>query len=181
MKVFYLGRKPPSFPPALDWRRWGGDPVFEMDAFVIFNLDGDLAKADIEKAQLARMHGRPWLYFGEMPVSPFSEPVSSCRNFKPEEMMEAYINALSELPRTNYQPIDCNFYDNFEAAIVQRRSVKIEYRGVEKEVVLRVETRLLDLKTKQTEEYVQFRNGDWLRLDRVVSVDGVVAGESCRF
>lgn len=180
MKIFYLGRKPAAFPPALEWRRWGGDHLFELDAFVLFNLDGDLTEGDIEKAQIARLHGRPWLYFGDVPFPPFSAPTRSCRTFEPEQMMEEYLQTLSALPRTNYQPIDCNFYDNFEAAIVQRRSVKIEYRGLEKRP-LRVETRLLDTKTHKTEEYVQFRNGDWLRLDRVVSVDGVAAGESCKF
>jgi Rho-binding antiterminator len=180
MKVFYLGRKPSNFPPALDWRRWGEEPMFEVDAFVLFNLAGDLTSAEIEKAQLAGMHGRPWLYFGEMPFSPFSKSARSWQTFEPEKMMEEYLQALSALPRTNYQPIDCNFYDNFEAAIVQRRSVKIKYRGLG-ESPLRIETRLLDTKTDKTEEYVQFRNGDWLRLDRVISVDGLAAGESCRF
>lgn len=180
MKIFYLGRKPSNFPPTLDWRRWGGDPIFEMDALIIFNLDGQITTEDILKAELSRLHGRPWLYFGTQPLLPYSEVARRFTEFKPAEELAEYLNAFIGLPRTNYQPIDCNFYDNFEAAIVQRRSVKIEYRGTGT-LPLRVETRLLDTKTDKTEEYVQFRNGDWLRLDRVISVDGVAAGDSCRF
>lgn len=154
--------------------------MFEVDALIIFNLDGQISTADIEKVELSRLHGRPWLYFGTQALLPYSEVARRFTKFKPEEELAEYLNAFTGLPRTNYQPIDCNFYDNFEAAIVQRRSVKIEYRGIGRSP-LRVETRLLDTKTDKTEEYVQFRNGDWLRLDRVISVDGVAAGESCRF
>ena len=78
---------------------------------------------------------------------------------------------LEGLPRTNYQPIDCNFYDNFEAAIVRRRVVVLEYRKADG-TIERIATRLQDLKTHLTEEYVQLVSGEWLRLDRIVSVDG---------
>jgi hypothetical protein len=41
--------------------------------------------------------------------------------------------------------------------------------------------RLQDLKTKLTEEFVQLESKEWLRLDRIVSVDGETAGASCSF
>lgn len=84
------------------------------------------------------------------------------------------------MPRTNYQPINCSFYDNFEAAIVRRRQVDIAYL-LPDDGVKEVKVQLKDLKTRLTEEYVQLANEQWLRLDRIVRVDGVPAGESCSF
>lgn len=79
---------------------------------------------------------------------------------------------------TNYQPIDCNYYDYFEAAIVQRRAVALAYRTVAGPVT-EPAVRLRDLRTVRTEEFVQLAGGRWLRLDQVISLDGRPAGGAC--
>lgn len=78
-----------------------------------------------------------------------------------------------------YQPVDCGFYDHFEAAIVQRRLVTLEFLEPNGSSVTK-QIRLLDLKTDSGEEFVQLEGGEWLRLDRVVALDGVAAGTNCR-
>ncbi|MEM7572165.1 MAG: hypothetical protein AAF433_04660 [Bacteroidota bacterium] len=98
---------------------------------------------------------------------------------KTEEELVAELEAASELPRSNYQPIDCGYYDYFEAAIVQRRAVELRYLlpdGQER----RENTQLRNLKTAQSEEFVQLADGRWLRLDRIRELDGIVnTGEVC--
>lgn len=74
-----------------------------------------------------------------------------------------------------YQPIDCGVYDHFEAAIVQRRPVELVYLDAAGRTVT-VITPLFDLKTVAKEEFVLLPSGEWLRLDRVKSIDGVVNG-----
>jgi len=84
------------------------------------------------------------------------------------------------LPRTNYQPINCDYYDNFEAAIVLRKTVELDYLLADGSSASR-KTQLRDLKTDRTEEFVRLADGKWLRLDQIVALDGIPAGDSCRF
>ncbi|OAV45724.1 hypothetical protein [Lewinella sp. 4G2] len=179
MKIYYLGTKPVDFPFELDWRKWGGGPIYEFDALVIFEGNSDLSNADQDKALLAQAHGRPVLYFGPEDSAAKYRPSLSYPAFDPGQV-STYEERLGQLPRTNYRAIDCNFYDNFEAAIVQRRPVRLVFLQADGSEQ-RAETRLLDTKTHLTEEYVQFRDGTWLRLDRIKSVDGIAAGSSCSF
>lgn len=136
-------------------------PLFSVDAALFFS------GADAGAKEFLKRSGRPFIDFSE-------------GAFKPDLLYTEYLDRLRSLPRTNYQPIDCNFYDNFEAAIVQRRPVDLVYLDANGESVLR-HTRLRDLKTYRTEEFVQLASGEWLRLDRIVSVDGIAAGASCTF
>jgi Rho-binding antiterminator len=136
-------------------------PLFLIDAAIFFS------GADAGAKELLIRSGRPVIDFTK-------------ESFVPDLLYTDYLSRLRELPRTNYQPIDCNFYDNFEAAIVTRRVVELTYLGpFGKEITASI--RLKDLKTKLTEEFVQLESGEWLRLDRIVSVDGEAAGASCRF
>lgn len=135
-------------------------PLFAMDGAFFFS------GADAGAMELVRRSGRPYLDF-------------VAEGFAPEQASH-YVAELEAASRTNYQPINCNFYDNFEAAIVTKRSVELVYLDVWGELVKTL-TKLTDLKTKQTEEFVQLASGEWLRLDRIVRVDGVAAGASCRF
>lgn len=127
-------------------------PPFRVDGIIVVN---EAALSENERDLLAyyRRHGRP---IGTSPAE------------------------VKDQPRTNYTPINCSFYDNFEAAIVTRRGVALEYRQPD-DTVQQINIRLQDLKTHLTEEYVQLSTGEWLRLDRIVSVDGAAAGASCRF
>ena len=142
-------------------------PPFEVDGVLVVDEKG-LEKEALELVAYYRRHGRP---------------------------IVASLAEIEGLARTNYAPINCSFYDNFEAAIVQLRIVNLEYRQTDGSVKHEA-IRLRDLKTHLSEEYVQLDRGEWLRLDRIVSVDGAGppsgpdaeqeagyrrAGASCRF
>lgn len=77
-----------------------------------------------------------------------------------------------------YIPIDCNFYDRIEAAIVQRRTVLLEYLGA-KGHLLSTETRLKDTQTKNGEEFLILPSGERIRMDRIISLDGVTVPKNC--
>ncbi len=167
MKLYTLGTVPGTLdslaiPPGVEIKSYAQEtPLFAVDAVILF------PGADAGARELLRRSGRPLIDFTE-------------EAFVPDLLYTVYLERLQALPRTNYQPIDCNFYDNFEAAIVTRRPVALVYRDVFGDNVI-LTTRLKDLKTYLTEEFVQLANGEWLRLDRIVSVDGELAGASCRF
>ncbi|MBC6996840.1 hypothetical protein QWY85_04055 [Neolewinella lacunae] len=152
------------------------DPPWAVDGLLIFTRP---TEEEWEGIRSLRRHGRPALSFA--PDWPEAAQLTDLQYhpFEPGRVA-GYLTALEALPRTNYRPIDCNFYDHFEAAIVTRRTVSLSYRGIDGEVN-HTETRLSNTKTVRTEEYVQLGSGTWLRLDRIVSVDGVAAGVSCRF
>ncbi|MEM9529063.1 MAG: hypothetical protein AAGA31_20805 [Bacteroidota bacterium] len=166
MNVVFLGTPPANFqmaswPDQLSLHAGLTElPLFAVDGAFFFS------GADAGAMELVRRSGRPYLDF-------------TIEAFIPGQRSH-YVAKLEAAPRTNYQPINCNFYDNFEAAIVTKRSVELVYLEVWGEPVT-TNTQLADLKTKQTEEYVQLASGEWLRLDRIVSVDGIAAGASCRF
>ncbi len=136
-------------------------PLFSVDAALFFS------GADAGAKELLKRSGRPFIDFSD-------------GTFTPDLLYTEYLDYLKSLPHTNYQPIDCNFYDNFEAAIVQRRTVDLVYLAANGSPISAT-TRLKDLKTHRIEEFVQLASGEWLRLDRIVSVGGVEAGSSCRF
>jgi len=77
-----------------------------------------------------------------------------------------------------YIPIDCNFYDRIEAAIVQRKTVQLEYRNAKGQAAS-VETRLQDTQTKEGEEFLLLPSGEKIRMDRIISLDGVPVPKSC--
>lgn len=158
-------------------RAWSGEePPWTVDGLLIFTVP---TEKELEGIRSLRKHGRPALSFAPAWHDAPQLTDAQYAAFTPERAAD-YLATLEALPRTNYQPIDCNFYDNFEAAIVTRRPVLLSYRRIDG-TVSNTETRLSDTKTVRTEEYVQLASGAWLRLDRIVSVDGVAAGASCRF
>lgn len=77
-----------------------------------------------------------------------------------------------------YIPIDCNFYDRIEAAIVLRKAVRLEYRDAAGNAVV-TETRLQDTLTKEEEEFLILPSDEKIRMDRLTSLDGVAVFKSC--
>ena len=72
---------------------------------------------------------------------------------------------------TDYQPIDCNFYDILEALATRKRYVRIQYKSEIHEFQT-VDSIIKDLFIKQGYEYMLLANGQEVRLDRLISVDG---------
>jgi Rho-binding antiterminator len=183
MQIATLG----PVPMAIEQLPWPGDHYrFSWETQPLFAIDGLLAIEPLandrqrEQLRLAARSGRPVVMVG-----------GSRSSFPPEGQIK-YVNQLTlrSLPpvlewyasssRTNYLPIDCNFYDEFEAAIVTRKMVLLEYLDITGQRQ-KLSTRLTDTKTYRTEEYLQLASGEWMRFDRVYAVNGVPAGDSCRF
>ena len=82
-----------------------------------------------------------------------------------------------DLPK-KYTPIDCSFYDRIEAAIVLRKTVRLEY-WEQAEVKAIVETKLKDTLTKNSEEFIILPSGNQIRMDRIISLDGEPLTKSC--
>ncbi len=70
-----------------------------------------------------------------------------------------------------YIPISCDFHSELELRALRRRPVEIRYRDDEGEklVVAPVE----DLYTRRGEEFMLLPGGIEIRLDRLISVDGL--------
>ena len=86
---------------------------------------------------------------------------------------------MSKPTTTDYQPIDCGMYDHLEIAIMRRSTVELVYFAGEDREPTTVSTPLTDTRTENKEEFVRLANGEWVRLDRIVSLDGRAFHGSC--
>ena len=77
-----------------------------------------------------------------------------------------------------YIPIDCNFYDRIEAAIVLRKVVQLQYLE-EQDQKVTIDTPLADTQTKNGAEFLILPSGKAIRMDQIVSLDGVVLPKTC--
>ena len=77
-----------------------------------------------------------------------------------------------------YIPIDCNFYDRFEAAIVLRKTVMLEYLD-ENGQPKTAESKLKDTQTKNGEEFLILPTGGRIRMDQIISLDGEPVPKTC--
>ena len=78
-----------------------------------------------------------------------------------------------------YLPIDCNFYDILEATAVKRKTVPIII--IENNIQKTIESKIIDLYAKDSIEYMVMENDKTIRLDQIVSVDGVLLkGFGCK-
>jgi len=76
------------------------------------------------------------------------------------------------MPDQPYKTIDCSLHDRLESAATLRQLVRIIYRGTDGNQQ-ETEDRLVDVFAKNGEEFLKTTNGDLIRLDMLVSVDGV--------
>ncbi|RPE08217.1 hypothetical protein EGT74_14225 [Chitinophaga lutea] len=77
-----------------------------------------------------------------------------------------------ETPEKQYQPIDCNYYDRLEAWATMQTLCVLSFHdedGHPQEVTARI----TNLYTLNKAEYLQLDNGLVLRLDRLLSVNGI--------
>ena len=71
-----------------------------------------------------------------------------------------------------YQPINCGFYDYFEAAITLRKRVVISYLNANEEIVNK-EITPINLINKNKEEFLLLDDGEKIRLDKITMFDHV--------
>ncbi len=71
-----------------------------------------------------------------------------------------------------YQPIACSFHDRLEAAAVTRSECELVYRASDGARTTEV-VRIADVFSRDGAEYITTATGEQIRLDRIISLDGV--------
>jgi Rho-binding antiterminator len=75
-------------------------------------------------------------------------------------------------PDPPYSPVSCDFHDVLEATATLRRRAAIAFLAPAGDR-MQVSDRIVDFVTRGDGEYLLLASGEAIRLDRVVSVDGV--------
>lgn len=73
-----------------------------------------------------------------------------------------------------YNPIDVSFRDLLEEAVTQRIYSKIQYK-TDLEEFITVTSLMKAILTEQGQEFIVLLDGEKIRLDRIVSLNGTVA------
>ncbi|WP_026333449.1 MULTISPECIES: hypothetical protein [Rhodonellum] len=73
--------------------------------------------------------------------------------------------------KRKYIPINCGYYDRLEAWATTKKTCAITYKNGDSTEL--VSTKILDLKLLDGIEYLFGENGFLLRLDDLVSIDGI--------
>jgi Rho-binding antiterminator len=81
-------------------------------------------------------------------------------------------------PKQPYKPISCDFYDELEAYAVQQKIVLVEFE-TPKGQMRQCEVRIVNLETRNKEEFVLLDNGLEIRLDFIHSVDDKLMPDHC--
>ena len=71
----------------------------------------------------------------------------------------------------DYQPIACSLYDYLELLIMKKQRVHLIFKDD------KIETRLLDIFTKEGVEYTNLESGETIRLDTILKIDNLITGE----
>ena len=78
-----------------------------------------------------------------------------------------------------YQPISCSFYDELELLAIRQKECEIIYRDGAG-TLQSTTTKIVDFKIEEKVEYMILENGEKIRLDFLISVDGIkLEGYSC--
>ncbi|MEZ4963209.1 MAG: Rho-binding antiterminator [Saprospiraceae bacterium] len=78
-----------------------------------------------------------------------------------------------------YQPISCDFHSELELLALRRTTVEIRYRNGEGVETIE-HAPLLDLYTRNREEFLLLPNNREIRLDQLISVNGLeLANYAC--
>ncbi len=70
-----------------------------------------------------------------------------------------------------YVPISCDFYDELELRALRGKPVALHYQKADQEV--RITAWIRTFETRNKEEFMQLENGEEIRLDRLISIDGI--------
>lgn len=77
-----------------------------------------------------------------------------------------------------YQPISCDFYDELELLALRKTVATIVIRQ-ENDATKEIESRIKTFYTKDKEEFMILANGEEIRLDKLVSVNGIQLRNYC--
>ncbi|WP_343675243.1 hypothetical protein [Chitinophaga sp.] len=79
---------------------------------------------------------------------------------------------------TNYQPINCDYYDRLEAWATMRTICLIRFTGEDGQIQ-EVSARIADLFVLEKVEYMRLENGVVLRLDVLIDVNNIPLPNHC--
>lgn len=77
-----------------------------------------------------------------------------------------------------YQPISCDYYDELEIVAMRQTVAEIVFRNTQEEEVS-LFTKIKTLETRNSEEFLILENGDEIRLDKLVSMNGKIVKNYC--
>ena len=77
-----------------------------------------------------------------------------------------------------YIPINCNYYDKLEAWAVLRQDVVIDH-WLENGEEAQLKGRIVDFFIKEKAEYMKLADGQEIRLDYLIAVNGEEVPKSC--
>lgn len=78
---------------------------------------------------------------------------------------------------TTYQPLACSLYDQLEAFATKRELCKIVFHDDDQEK--EIEGTIVDLFSKDGVEFLKLNNGQAIRLDHLVAVNGISMNKTC--
>ena len=70
-----------------------------------------------------------------------------------------------------YKLVGCSFHDELEALATLRQQCKIIYR-TEADAIVEVDSQIIDVYAVDRAEFVKLKDGNKIRLDRLISVNG---------
>jgi transcriptional antiterminator Rof (Rho-off) len=77
-----------------------------------------------------------------------------------------------------YIPISCESYDQLEELAVKKTCCNISYFD-KNNIELTMKSQIINFITKDKEEFLVLEKGTKIRLDKVISVNGITLDKSC--
>lgn len=84
------------------------------------------------------------------------------------EYLKGVFQSPQDIPEV-YEPVDCDFSDELEFAVIRQLPVEVKYWNVKNELHA-IRGRIIDIYTKNKAEYIKMSNQTLVRLDRIASV-----------
>ncbi|MEI7905757.1 MAG: hypothetical protein WCI84_00220 [Bacteroidota bacterium] len=75
-----------------------------------------------------------------------------------------------------YQSISCSYYDQIEAYATKRTHCSILYRDDSEKIADGI---IVDIFSKESAEYLKVDNGTVIRLDHIISINGIPVPKHC--
>ena len=77
-----------------------------------------------------------------------------------------------------YVPISCSYYDELEILAMRKQACTVEYLADDQSAIGRHGV-IADVFSKEKQEFLKLDNGEVIRLDRLISVDGKPLSGQC--
>ncbi len=77
-----------------------------------------------------------------------------------------------------YKPIACGLYDELELRALRKKTIKLTFQNDKNENET-IECVIADLFSKDKTEFLKTIDGNIIRLDDVLEIDGIIFNKSC--